>query len=102
MPGHFTPDTAWKRGRPEIEVPEDLITILDATYTDKKDYVVPCEEDDHEAGELIRYGRLHARHKGLSFRYYFSENGNGESQLRFRMTDKRTYTKKNPQYWDGK
>lgn len=102
MPGHFTTETAWKRGRPEIEVPEDLITILDTTYTENKDYVVLCEEDDYEAGELIRYGRLHARHRGLSFRHYFSENGNGESQLRFRLTDKRPYTKKNPEYWDGR
>lgn len=101
MAGHYA-ETAWKRGRPQVEIPPDLITILDTTLRQGKDYVVEAEEDDYEAGELIRYGTIYARRKGLSFRYYFCQNRRGVSQLRFRLAEKRTYVKRNSTYWDGR
>lgn len=101
MPGHFTEDTAWTRGRPLTEIPSNLAHILDTTYADNRDYVIPVGDDEEEVQELIRFGKLHARHKGLSFRYYFSENDTGVPQIRFRLTDKRTYVKKNTEYWKG-
>ncbi len=94
--GHFA-ETIWGRGRRATEIPGPLRDILDTTYRDGTDYVVHGRAEDPQAQEIVRYGRIYANRKGLSFRYVFTQ----DARLRFRLSDKRSYTKKNRAYWDN-
>jgi hypothetical protein len=95
MAGQYT-ESILGRGRPLTDIPSAFVKILEATYRDDKDYILPGREDDPDATEIIRYGRIYAKRKNLSFRYMFTSEG----KFRFRIADKRPYTKRNIQYWE--
>lgn len=98
MAGHYA-ETLWVgRGRRATEIPGPLKDILDSTYRDDTDYVVQGRADDPDALAIVRYGRIYARRRQLSFRYVFT----ADARLRFRISDKRVYTKTNLQYWENK
>ena len=94
MAGHFA-ETIFARGRRLTVIPEKLEGIFQDTYTKGEDYVVQGREEDPDAQEVVRYGKIYAKRKGLSFRYAFTQ----DARLRFRVADKRPYVKKDLKYW---
>jgi hypothetical protein len=95
MAGEFKP-TLFGAGRRMLEIPPRLAEILDTTYRDNKDFVVLGREDDDEVQDIIRYGRLYAQRKNLSFRHVCSADG----RFRFRLKDKRPYQKRDIAHWN--
>jgi len=95
MAGQFA-ESILGRGRPLTDIPRALIVILDQTYRDDKDYVLKGSEDNPDLQDIVRLGTIYAKRKNLSFRHMFTADG----EFRFRIADKRPYTKKNIQYWE--
>lgn len=96
MAGNFD-DTVFSRGRPLTEIPPDLVKILDTTLHENKDYVVTGEEGDEDVDDIMRYGRIYANRKGLSFRCVFTSDG----KFRFRLKEKRPYNKRDQGFWSS-
>jgi len=100
MDGEYAPATRWKLGRPTKQIPTALRTILDNTYAQNTDYVVYGDPDGEEMRELVRCGRLYAERRGLSFRHLVcDQKPDGNAQIRFRLTKKRVYRKRDMTYW---
>ena len=96
MAGHYA-ESIFGRGRRCTAIPKNLVEVFESTYQKGKDYVVHGREDDEDAQEVVRMGRIYARQKGLSFRYVFTQ----DARLVFSVKDKRPYTKKDLRYWEG-
>jgi hypothetical protein len=90
----------WSVGRPRKQIPSSLRKILDDTYRQNTDYVVYGDPHGEEVRELLRFGRLYGERTGLSFRHLVrNRQSDGTAEIRFRITRKRVYTKRNLQYW---
>lgn len=78
-------------GRQPKEIPGRLVQLLEEVYS--KGLVFEEEvDDDDDVNELLRLCQLHARRRGLSFRYRLYEDDDGRPWVRFTMCRKRTYT----------
>lgn len=93
-------NTVWTVGRPKKQIPSSLKKILDDTYQQNTDYIVYAKVGSNEVQELLRCGRLYAERRNLSFRHMVRNvQADGQAEIRFRITRKRRYTKRNLQYW---
>jgi hypothetical protein len=92
--------SVWSVGRPRKQIPSELRKILDDTYAQNTDYVTYGDPDGADVQELIRHGKLYAERRELSFRYrILAPQPGGEAEIRFRLTRKRRYVKRNTHYW---
>lgn len=93
-------ESVWVAGRPKKQIPSSLKKTLDDTYRQNTDFVVYGKPGSSEVIELLRCGRLYAERTGLSFRHLVRNvQADGTAEIRFRITRKRTYTKRNLSYW---
>ena len=100
MDGDYAPQSRWKLGRPVKQIPTALRQILDTTYQQKSDYVVYGDPEGEEVRELLRCGRLYAERRQLSFRHMIcDQKPDGTAEIRFRLTKKRVYRKRDLTYW---
>ena len=103
MQGQFTARADDTMGRPRKEIPAALRKTLDTTYDNKTDYVVEGRIGGAEFDQLVSLGRLYATRRGLSFRYRITdEQPDGSAKIRFRLTDKRPYIKRDSNFWESK
>ena len=92
--------SVWVAGRPKKQIPSSLKKILEDTYRQNTDFVVYDDPESEKMRELIRFGKLYAERTNLSFRHLVRDRKpDGTAEIRFRITRKRVYTKRNLQYW---
>lgn len=91
--GHFaTPQQApMPVGRQRKDIPAALVQVLEETYRQGLVYEEQID-DTEDVQELLQLCQLHARRRGLSFRYRLYEDDDGRPWVRFRMCRKRAYT----------
>jgi hypothetical protein len=83
---------AWRGpGAPPVAIPKQVSDALDKTYRENKVAEMPAEEGAEDTSELLRLMAIYARRKGKACRVQFFDGPDGESMLRFRMSDKRPY-----------
>jgi hypothetical protein len=92
--------SVWAVGRPKKQIPSSLKKTLEDTYRQNTDFVVYGDPESEEVRELLRFGRLYAERTNLSFRHLVRDRKpDGTAEIRFRITRKRAYRKRNLQYW---
>lgn len=90
----FKPEAeAWRGpGRPQIEVPQELVEALERTYRDGTVAEDEAAEHDPKTWTAIRLMRIHCERQGKKLDHQFFDR-DGKTWLRFRMRDTRSYTK---------
>lgn len=75
-----------KMGPPRINIPQDLIDILEDTYnSDSRTFQADTYEDIEQ---FVKYSKLYAKRVGKSFRHKVIG-----MYLTFQLIDKRSYTR---------
>lgn len=93
----FRPDTDNRTTRVRVVVPEAVQEALEATYRDQTVGELPYEaQADAEA--LVSLFRTHVNRRGLKLHWEYAQSDSGARILRFKMRDKRVYTKRSP-HW---
>lgn len=86
----------WRgRGAPKLEIDPGLIPYLEDSYRNDTvvELEVPEDPNDKDVRLLLRMIRVYAARQGKSAQTQFFQE-NGIHYLRFRMRDKRVYTKR--------
>lgn len=94
----FQPDQDNRTTRVRVVVPEQVQEALERTYRDTTVGELPYE-DQGDADALLKLFRTHTNRRGLKLHWEYAEGPGGARVLRFKMRDKRPYTKRSP-IWD--
>jgi hypothetical protein len=92
MAAVFRPDTQDRPTRKRVSVPHNVRAAMDTTYRDSAVCEIPAQDDEDTRG-FLRMCRLYAEREGRKLIFEFDTDPDGRSVLRFKMRDKRTYTK---------
>lgn len=80
-----------KLGRPYTEIPEELRTLLDQSYADKRQYFIEVAPGQRRmTTEVVRLARIYCRRNGKSLHWQLDGN-----RLWLAASDKRPYTRRN-------
>jgi DNA-binding protein H-NS len=90
----FEPADTWRgRGRPPVDIPEEIAKALETTYRTGKVATDEADESSAETRQVIALMRLYCSRQGRKLDYQFYDDPDtGRTYLRFRMRDTRTYT----------
>lgn len=91
----FQPDTDNRTTRIRVVVPDAVQDALEATYRDQTVGELPYEDQD-DADDLVRMFHTHVNRRGLKLHWEYTKDSEGRKLLRFKMRDKRVYTKRSP------
>lgn len=93
MTVEFREDAAWRGpGAPRVAVPDALAAWMERTYRENIVCELPAEQHHPDTDELLRLIKIYAQRRGKSFMtQFFLKDDN--SHLRFKMRDKRPYTR---------
>lgn len=78
-------------GRQPKEIPGRLVQLLEEVYRRGMHYEEQLDDGD-DVDELVKLCQLHARRRGLSFRYRLYDDDDGRLRICFTMCRKRVYT----------
>lgn len=85
--------SAWRGpGAPPVAIPPELASWLERTYRDGTVCEIPCDPHSEDAALLVRLLRIYVRRKGRALSHQFFEH-EGVPYIRFRMRNKRVYTR---------
>jgi hypothetical protein len=93
----FRPDTDNRTTRVRVVVPDAVQEALETTYRDQTVGELPYV-DQADADALVSLFRTHANRRGLKLHWEYAAAPDGGRLLRFKMRDKRVYTKRSPRW----
>jgi hypothetical protein len=93
----FRPDTDNRTTRVRVVVPDAVRDLLERTYEDQTVGELPYD-NQADADELLRLFRVHSNRRNLRLHTEYTQDGEGRALLRFKMRDKRVYTKRSPRW----
>lgn len=93
----FQPDTDNRTTRVRVVVPDVVRDALEKTYADQTVGQLPYESET-DAQELVHLFQVYVNRRGLKLHCERGTGSHGEKLLRFKMRDKRPYTKRSPKW----
>jgi hypothetical protein len=90
----FNAGTWRDAGRPAVDVPEEVASWMEHTYANRDQDVsceLPAAGSQDEINAFVRLLRIYAQRQDKRVRWQLFTR-NGQTWIRFKMADKRSYT----------